>query len=211
MARHQPEVGWVRRNSEAIGQSGILALAIMIGIGGDALAGARDYPLRNVGGWAVAASGDGTGCFLTKEYDGSGGTTLLLGLDLDGANRLTILNPNWSIAPRDRLALDFRLSNASFPRHAAVGIASGGKRGFVTSFGGKFPGHFATSRSLQVFRGDVPVARLNLEGSGAAVAELRTCVDSQRRGRDSGQRGSESSGSVPLDPFATPATRKGNR
>lgn len=210
MIRRYPAIARIGRDVGATARTGLLALLIAVGFAG-VPADARDYPLRTVGGWAIASSRDGSGCFLTKEYDGSGGTTLLLGLDADGTNRLTILNANWSITPRDRLTLDFRLSNASFPRHAAVGIASDGKRGFVTSFGTRFPAHFAASRSLQIFRGDVPVARLALEGSGAAVGELRKCVDAQRKGRGSSPSGSDSSGSIPVDPFATPATRRGNR
>lgn len=206
-----PVIARIGRDVAATARTGLLLVSIASGVVAGAPASARDYPLRNVGGWAIASSRDGTGCFLTKEYDGTGGTTLLLGLDLDGANRLTVLNANWSIAPQDRLALDFRLSNASFPRHAAVGIASGGKRGFVTSFGKRFPVHFATSRSLQIFRGNVPVARLILTGSGAAVAELRRCVDAQRKVQGANPPRSESSGSIPVDPFAAAASRKGNR
>ncbi len=211
MIKCHPAIAWIGRDIGATARAGLSGLVIAIGIIGAAPVSARDYPLRNVGGWAIAASRDGTGCFLTKEYDGTGATTLLLGLDLDGANRLTVLNANWSIVPQDRLALDFRLSNASFPRHAAVGIASGGKRGFVTSFGARFPAHFAASRSLQIFRKNVPVARLALEGSGVAVAELRKCVDAQRKAQSRNSPRSESPGSIPLDPFATPAARKGNR
>lgn len=211
MVRRQPAIAGNDRDTGTAVRSGFSVLAIAIGIIAGGHATARDYPLRNIGGWAIAASRDGKGCFLTKEYNRAGGTTLLLSLDMDGANRLTILNANWSIAPRDRLELDFRLSNASFPRHAAVGIASSGKRGFVTSFGGKFPAHFAASRSLQVFRGEVPVERLALDGSGAAVAELRNCVEMQRKGRATAPDGPEPPGSIPTDPFATSSPRKGGR
>lgn len=170
---------------------------------------ARDDAPRGGGGWAVAASKDGKGCFLTREYARNGGTTLLLGLDTDGTNRLSVLNPNWSIRPRDRLKLDFRLSGSSYPAHFAVGIVSDGKRGFVTSFGAKFPAYFATSATLDISRGDVPVERLGLEGSGAAVAGLEKCVVAQRGKARSGENGDMQADRIPSDPFA-PASGKRN-
>ena len=124
----------------------------------------------------MAPSKDGQGCFLTKVYDRPGDTTLLLGLDRDGTNHLTVLNSNWSIEPKQRLKLDFRLSKGGYAKHFAVGLASDGKRGFVTSFEPKFPAYFASSHMLAIARGDVPVERLPLDGSGAAVASLRQCV-----------------------------------
>ena len=87
-------------------------------------AAAGDYRSREVAGWTVAQSADGKGCFVTREYDRTGRTTLLLGLEVDGTNHLTVLNDNWSIAPKDRLELAFRLSKGRFPKHFAVGIVA---------------------------------------------------------------------------------------
>lgn len=184
------------------------AFALLLGIFAGAQAFARDYATRDVGGWTVAASKDGKGCFLTKEYDRTGQTTLLLGLDTDGSNHLSVLNANWSIKPKDRLELTFRLSNGSFPKHFAIGMTTGEKQGFATSFGAKFPDHFASSRILHIFRGDVPVEKLTLEGSGAAVAELRNCVDAQRTKPTATAGERESPDSIPSDPFAPAAERK---
>ena len=156
----------------------------------------------------MAPSQDKKGCFLTRAYQRPGGTTLLLGLDIDGSNRLSLLNANWSIRKKDRQSLDFRLSNASFPKHLAVGMASDGKKGFVTSFGEKFPAHFAASRFLHIFRGDIPVEELDLGGSGAAVAELRRCVDLYRGKPATGARRSDPASDIPIDPFAPDAERK---
>jgi hypothetical protein len=184
------------------------ALAFVTGILMSANATAAGYTTRDVGGWTVAASKDGKGCFLTREYDRAGGTTLLLGIDADNTNHLSVLNANWSIKPRDRLELTFRLSGNSFPRHPSVGMVSGGKQGFVTSFGEKFPSHFAASQVLDILRGDVPVERLSLAGSGAAVAELRNCVDVQRAKPAVAASEREPSDSIPKDPFAPAADRK---
>jgi hypothetical protein len=163
---------------------------------------ARDYAVRNIGDWSVTASKDGQGCFLTRDYDENDGTTLLLGLDIDGTNRLTVLNANWSIKPKERLKLNFRLSNSSYPAHFAVGMAADGKQGFVTSFGAKFPSYFATSRSLDIARGTVPVARLGLDGAAAAIAELKHCVDGQQAKPAATTGGKTRSGDIPKDPFA---------
>jgi hypothetical protein len=168
----------------------------------------RDPASPTVGDWRVAPSKDGKGCFLTRGYDRPGGTTLLLGLDIDGTNRLVVLNANWSIKPRDKLELNFRLSNSSYPAHFAIGMASDGKQGFVTSFGAKFPSLFAASKILHISRGDVPVERLDLDGSEAAIAALNDCVDDQRAKPAAGESGRADADDIPKDPFA-PAPKRG--
>jgi len=177
----------------------ILACAIGLLVGASAIAG--DYTTRDIGDWIVAPSEDGQGCFLTKVYEHLGDTTLLFGLDPDGKNRLSVLNANWSIKPKDQLSLDFRLSKGSYAKHFAIGMASDGKQGFVTSFEAKFSAYFAASKMLDIFRGDVPVERLSLDGSGAAVAELRKCV-AARRERPVAADGKVRSDDIPEDPFA---------
>ncbi|WP_315763919.1 hypothetical protein [Sphingomonas sp. Y38-1Y] len=169
-------------------------------------AAAQDYATKTVGDWTVAASRDGDGCFATRTFDRDGATTLLLGLSADGSNRLTLLNANWSIKPRDRLTLDYRLSNRRFAKQFAVGMAADRKQGFVSTFDAKFPAQFAASTSLAVFRGDVPVERVTLEGSGVAVAELRRCVTASK-GAPRGARAADSD-AIPKDPFAEPAKRR---
>lgn len=174
---------------------------------------AQDYAARDVGDWTVAAAKDGQGCFMTRTYDRSGDTTLLLGLDRDGQNHLSVLNAHWSIKPRERLKLDFRLSGGAYPQHFAVGMASDGKRGFVSSFEAKFPGYFARSRMLDIARGDVPVERLALDGIGDAVAELRRCVDGLRdTSKPTARRSAVDKGDdIPRDPFAVSPSRKSKR
>jgi hypothetical protein len=210
IAKPRQSIDYARPVVRATLRSTLAAVGLIIGIFGSTHAVARDYATRDVGGWTVAASKDGKGCFLTKEYDRTGKTTLLLGLDVDGTNHLMVLNANWSIKPKDRLELTFRLSNASFPKHFVVGMASDGKQGFVTSFDAKFPARFAASDNLQIFRGDVPVERLSLAGSGAAVAELRGCVDLQRA-KPTGAAGEKEPYSIPKDPFSTESERNPKR
>jgi hypothetical protein len=168
---------------------------------------AQEYPSRAVGGWTVAASKDAQGCFLTRTFAGPGNTTLLLGIDVDKANHLSVLNDNWSIKPKEKWKLTFRMSKGGYPNHAVVGMASGGQNGFVTSFDDKFPGHFAASTALHIYRGDVPVEQLSLSGSGAAVAELRRCV-ALHATKSTGAGTKGPSGRIPRDPFAPNVGRK---
>jgi hypothetical protein len=183
-------------------------VALSAGLLASADASAQEYAARDVGGWTVAASKDGGGCFLTKTYAGTGGTTLLLGLDVDGSNRLSVLNDNWSIKPKDRWKLTFKLTSGGYPDHPVVGMASDGKQGFVTNFDAKFPAHFAGSKAIHIYRGDVPVEQLGLEGSGAAVAELRRCVDIHAAKPAAGVSEKERSDRIPKDPFAPGAKRR---
>lgn len=177
------------------------ALAIA-GVSSAAPAFAQDYAARNVGGWTVAASKDGNGCFLTKTYGGDGETTLLLGLDVDGGNHLSVLNRNWSIQPQERLRLNFKLSNGGYSKQLSIGMASEGKKGFVTNFEAKFPAYFASSKALHIYRGTVPVEQLSLVGSGAAVAEVRRCVAAQRARGPMHAEDRARSSRIPKDPFA---------
>lgn len=165
-------------------------------------ASAEEYAVRDIGGWTVAASKDKRGCFVTRTYAGAGGTTLLLGLDVDGGNHLSVLNANWSIKPKDRWKLSFRLSSGGYPAHPVVGMASDGKRGFVTNFDAKFPSHFAASKALHIYRGEVPVEQLALDGSGAAIAELRRCVGIHAAPSAPEGADARRSGRIPKDPFA---------
>lgn len=197
----EPAVPVVASRLRAIMRPAFRILACAVGLLAGASASASAYTTRNVGGWIVQANKDGQGCFLTKVYEHPGDTTLLFGIDLDGTNHLSVLNANWSIKPKDQLRLDFRLSRGSYAKHFAIGMASNGKQGFVTSFEAKFPAYFAASRMLDIARGDVPVERLNLDGSGAAVAELRKCVAAQR-GKPAAADGKIRSDDIPEDPFA---------
>ena len=185
-----------------------IPFAVLTGVFGSVPAFGQDYALRKVGAWTVAASRDQKGCFLSRTYDGAGETTLLLGLDIDGGNHLSVLNENWSIKPKDSEKLTFRLSNGGYPKQPVVGMASGEKRGFVTNFEPKFITYFGTSRTLHIDRGAVPVEQLSLDGSGAAVAELRRCVALYKAKGATGARETGRSDKIPRDPFAPDAKRK---
>ncbi|MBZ6382312.1 hypothetical protein [Sphingomonas sanguinis] len=185
----------------------LLGLAAALSPNG-ASAADKDTLPRKVGDWTLAISEDGDGCFLTRIYDRPGDTTLLLGLDRDGSNHLTVLNANWSIKPKERLALDFRLTSGGYPKHFAIGLGADGKQGFVTSFERAFPTYLAKSQRLDIARGDVPVERLSLDGSGAAIAALRNCVAARKVVPAKASRDQGGADGIPRDPFAKRVSRK---
>ncbi|MGF7146719.1 hypothetical protein FHS96_000328 [Sphingomonas zeicaulis] len=180
-----------------------LFLVAILGLTGAAPAVAQTYPAKEVGSWTVAASRDGQGCFLTRTYDRPGQTTLLVGLEVDGDNHVTLLNANWSIKPKDEVKLNFRLSKATYTDRFAVGMESEAKKGFVTSFPAKFLADFAASTTLDIARGKVPVEKLGLDGSAAAVKELRRCVWIHKAKGLGIETGKERADGIPADPFAT--------
>lgn len=195
----------------ALVRPSLFLLACAIGVPSSGAAVAGDYASREVGAWTVAPSKDRSGCFATRTFPRPGETSLLLGLDLDGKNHLSVLNANWSIRPQDRLKLDFHLSSGGYAKHFAVGMASEGKQGFVTSFETRFPTYFAASKLLTISRGDVPVERLDLDGSGAAVVELRACVEAQRDPPALSAGETARTDDIPLDPFAAKPKRKSKK
>ena len=197
-----PNARHPKRDVSTLAKGATLAavLSAMIAIAPPATA--RDYPPKQIGAWTLAASEDGQGCFLTRQYDDVGDTTLLLGLDVDGTNHLSVLNDNWSIKPKQRLKLSFRLSKGGYKDQFSIGLASNGKQGFVTTFEVRFVTYFATSEALQITRGTIPVAQLDLAGSGAAVAELRRCVEAHRVAAAAKPAKKPRPNAIPRDPFA---------
>ncbi|MEP7008418.1 MAG: hypothetical protein ABI810_20735 [Sphingomonas bacterium] len=189
-------------------RSTLMPPLVLAGLFASADASAQEYSIRDVGGWTVAASKDQKGCFLTRTYDGPGKTTLLLGLDIDGSNHLSVLNDNWSIKQNDQLKLNFRLTKGGYTEHPVVGMASEGKKGFVTTFEAKFPSYFAASKALHIDRGDVPVEQLSLDGSGAAVAELESCVGMYKGRPEADPQEKMRSDGIPTDPFSPDARPK---
>lgn len=190
--------------SRSLSALSLLALVAMLSPTG-ASAADKDAMPRKIGDWTLALSEDGDGCFLTRIYDRPGDTTLLLGLDRDGSNHLTVLNANWSIKPKERLSLDFKLTSGGYPKHFAVGLATDEKQGFVTSFEKPFPTYLAQSLALNIARGDVPVERLSLAGSGVAIAALRDCVATLKAQPVKVTRPDEATDGIPRDPFARKA------
>jgi len=148
-----------------------------------------DYQSQKVAGWDIFAA-DNNQCFMVGEFEGAGGSVILLGISQDGENYLGVLNSKWSITKGEELQLDYFLTRGVYSDHASIGIESDGKRGFATKFETKFPQYFAQSESLVIIRNGVVVDRLSLKGSALAMVEVLRCL------RESNNKG------IPVDPFA---------
>lgn len=184
--------------------SALLPLPLALLAAGPAAAAAQERAPQRVGDWTVMVSKDGSGCFLNRAYGGPGHMLLLVGLDADGGDRVTVLNDNWSIAAGDKLRLDFRVADQRYADHFAVGFVAGPQRGFVTQFDPAFLDALAAGASLDIDRGKVPVARLSLDGSADALTALRACVADAR----APAAATAADDGVPLDPFAQPGRHK---
>ncbi len=194
-----------------VGRAAVILLAVGAGPTLAAQASPDAYAVRSLGDWTLAPSSDAPGCFMTRDYAGAGGTTLLFGLDADGQNHLSVLNDNWSIKPKERLTLDFRLSNGRYLKQTAIGMTSDRKRGFVTRLPTKFTADLATSKFLNIDRGDIPVARLTLDGSAPAITELKRCIAAVSAPPSAATAGGNDDQTVPKDPFSRGSNKRSHK
>jgi hypothetical protein len=162
---------------------------------------AAEYRAREIAGWTVSETTDGAACLMGMEYEGEGATRLVMSLDPEGSNRLIVTNMNWSIKEDEELTLDYALSNGTYAKHPAVGMRGDGRGGFVTGFEKPFPDYFAQSRYLHIRRDGTLVDRLSLDGTGAAVVELRRCVAAVRARAAAEAREKARWADIPTDPF----------
>src|SRR5215217_7650910 len=102
---------------------------------------AKSWP--SAGGWDVIQGDDH--CAIHLEYEGPGDTELNVMLQLDGTVLLAMYNSNWTIKEDEKVELEYRLNGGSYGGGKAVGLASSGKRGFVTSFDQNFLNDFVQS------------------------------------------------------------------
>ena len=181
--------------------AGFLPLAVACSLA--APLGAAEYRAREVAGWTVAETSDGTACLMGMDYEGEGSTRLILSLDPQGSNRLIVSNLNWSTKEDEELELDYALSSGTYEKHPTIGMRSDGRGGLVTGFEKPFPEYFAQSRYLHIRRDGTLVDRLSLDGSGAAMVELRRCVAGIRARAAAEAREKARWADIPADPFKT--------
>jgi hypothetical protein len=162
---------------------------------------AAEYRAREIAGWTVSETSDGTACLMGMDYEGEGATRLILSLDPKGENRLIVSNLNWSTKEDEELELEYALSNGTYEKHPTIGMRSEGRGGLVTGFEKPFPDYFAQSRYLHIRRDGTLVDRLSLDGSGAAVTELRRCVAVVRSRAAVEAREKARWADIPTDPF----------
>lgn len=165
-------------------------------------AAARDWP--DAGGWSIGEASDS--CGMTQVYEGKGATDLTILVYLDGNVGLMVTNADWSPTDGQKYEMDYLLNNTSYGGGAAVGVASGYKKGFVAKFGGDFARDFAAGSSLRIYRGDVLVDQLSLDGTAAGMAMVRRCLAHLQSVKDAEDREKRRYAHIADDPFAVKRT-----
>lgn len=150
------------------------------------------------GGWSVGQTDDR--CLATMEFEGPGSTEMSFSLELDGGSYVIVTNYNWTVTENQEYELDYRLSHTSYSG-TAVGTKSSIRSGFVTKFGAGFLDDLAKTANFHIYRGDVPVDRLSMSGSAAAISVLRRCIEAVRRTKEAEERERRRWEDIPRNPF----------
>lgn len=157
---------------------------------------------QTVAGWETFES-DGEMCGVGSDYEGDGETRLIVTINLEDRVALLASNYNWSAKEGEKYeGIEYILNGSSFGGGVAVGIETDLRKGFVTTFPVTFLNDFAAGTSLHIYKGDKAIDRLNLKGSGAAVAHLRRCIARLKAVRAAENREKAKFADIPKDPFA---------
>lgn len=134
---------------------------------------AREWPVS--GGWTVAEGDDF--CTMTNEFEGPGDSELFLSMYLNGITLLTDVNSEWS-AKEDEVYDDITayMGGTTYGGSRAVGVDFDGKKGFAIRVSPAMVDAIAAARSIHLYKGETRIDRLNLSGTGAAIATMRRCM-----------------------------------
>lgn len=161
---------------------------------------ARDWP--DTAGWVIGENADG--CSIFSEYEGKGDTQFLVMLHIDGSAFSSLTNTGWSAEKGKEYDIQWVL-NGKVYSGGSVGIGDGYYRnGFAAKFGSEFLIDLAKGANLLVYRGDVVVDQLKLNGSAAALAVAQRCLQAVRRDQDAADRERRRFSHIADDPFARP-------
>jgi protein TonB len=163
-------------------------------------ASARDWP--ETAGWIIGENADS--CSIFSEFEGKGDTQLLVMLHIDGSAFSSLTNTGWSAEKGKEYDIQWVLNGREYSG-GSVGIGDGYYRnGFAAKFGPEFLTDFAKSPNLLVYRGDVVVDQLKLNGSAAALAVAQRCLQGVRRDHEAADRERRRFSHIADDPFARP-------
>jgi serine protease Do len=140
-------------------------------------------------GWAIGYNKSVNGCLASETY--SDETTFWLGIDgRDHTFFLALTNPNWqSIEPGKAYALKFLALGGGRWQGKFVGVSRESEKGVVSGeLNEKFVGDIVRSAGVAVSIGDRTVARLNLQGSSAAMSAIVQCQGEKGGGAGSPSR-----------------------
>lgn len=181
-------------------------------VGATAMASTSSVPAhaktwQSPGGWEIIDGDDN--CAIFREYEGKGETRLLVILFADGTSAATLSNTGWSASKNETYELAWDVNGMTYTgASVGVGDSYSTRKGFAGKFGGDFVDHIAAGTSLHVYRGDIVVDQLQLDGSGAAVAIAKRCLQTVRANIAAVEREKQRFAHIPDDPFAGGATKE---
>jgi TonB family protein len=119
---------------------------------------------------------------------------------------LIVGNDGWSIEKGEKTDLVFGVNGRVYSDGVAVGVSEkfASKKSFATKFGPEFLKDFAASPYLVILKGDVTVDRLQLRGSGAALAVAKRCLAKVRSDIAVAAAEKRKYADIADDPFAKP-------
>src|SRR3546814_716906 len=121
----------------------------------------------------------------------------------------TLSNTGWSTSKNETYELDWDVNGKTYTGPAiGVGESYSSRKGFAGKFGGDFVEDIAAGSSLHVYRGDIVVDQLKLDGSGAAIAVAKRCLQTVRANIAAVEREKQRFAHIPDDPFAGGATKE---
>jgi TonB family protein len=162
---------------------------------------AREWP--DAGGWSIAETDENDGCLMASDFEGEGDTKLVVSLGIDGRVYVIANNYNWSATPGALYEFQYVVNGSRYSGGKAVGFESGLRKGFGTKMSAEFLDDFARGSSLRIYKEDGGlVDDLNLDGSGAGVAQLRRCVAHVKAVAAAEAREKARIAHIPRDPFA---------
>lgn len=183
------------------------SLILVIALAG--AASAKDFGEH--GGYQVVAlpgtseEKQGACVMAEDDFEGPGGTRLRLYryVKEPGAVAVIIDNYNWTSKENEEYDLKYDFGEYFYNRKAG-GTVDGIHHGFVAAFPyDEFMETFTKSKRLHVYRGDIVVDRLSLDGSAAGGAAFERCfayvvADDRAKARERARWKS-----IPKDPFGT--------
>ena len=162
---------------------------------------------QSPGGWEIHDDDDN--CAVFRQYEGKGATNLLVILFAAGGSAASLTNTAWSSSKDEEYELSWEV-NGNVYRGSAFGLGEKfeERKGFGGKFGDEFVDDIARGSSLDIYRGDIVVDQLRLDGSGSAIAIAKRCLQTVRANITAAEREKQRFEHIPDDPFAGEATKE---
>lgn len=158
---------------------------------------------QSPGGWEIYDDDDN--CSVFREFEGKGSTHLLLILFADGGSGASLTNTAWSTTKDEKYDLSWEVNGSVYTGTAfGLGDKYASRKGFGGKFGNEFIDDVAQGDSLHIYRGEVVVDHLALDGSGAAIAIARRCLQTVKATIAAAEREKRRFSHIADDPFAEP-------